>query len=120
MFGLNAEEMSSMACSGSSSNGLVTVTINGLGLMVAADIDESLLVAENKKLLSDYIVQANNDAVAKVDAVIQKTMTDNINKAVDKYYRSSVAVEDDKLSDLSFDDPASIFGSGFKGGRGNN
>lgn len=53
---------------GSSGGGMVTVRLNGKGLMKKVAIDAKLIDPAEKEMLEDLILAAHNDAKAKVDA----------------------------------------------------
>ena len=53
---------------GSASNGLVKITLDGENNAVRAEIDPSILTSEDKDMVEDLIVLAINDAVAQIDA----------------------------------------------------
>ena len=62
------EQLAAMEIDGTSGGGMVTVTLNGKGEMRRAQIDPSLLNADDKEVLEDLIVAAQNDAKKKVEA----------------------------------------------------
>lgn len=68
------EGLATLEVSGHSAAGMVSVTLNGKGLMKAVRIDPLLLKPEEADILEDLIVAAHNDARAKVEeAVAEKT-----------------------------------------------
>ena len=65
------EEISQTGTAGA---GLVSVTLNGKGLMSGVKIDPSLLKDSEGEILEDLIVAAHADAKAKVEDVLQEKM----------------------------------------------
>jgi DNA-binding YbaB/EbfC family protein len=59
---------------GSSGAGLVSVTLNGKGVLSALRIDPSLLKEGESEILEDLIVAAHADAKAKIEAKLQEKM----------------------------------------------
>jgi hypothetical protein len=59
---------------GSSGAGLVSVTLNGKGVMSAIRIDPSLLKESEREILEDLIVAAHGDAKQKIEATLQSKM----------------------------------------------
>jgi DNA-binding YbaB/EbfC family protein len=58
---------------GSSGGGLVSVTLNGKGVMQGLDVDSSLFAEDEKEILEDLIVAAHNEARARMeDAAAEK------------------------------------------------
>ena len=66
--------LESLAIRGQSGGGLVQVTLNGKGVMTALTIDPSLMKAEEKEILEDLIIAAQNDAKARMDAEVAEQM----------------------------------------------
>ncbi len=61
--------------SGTSANGLVSITLNGKSEMKSLTIDKSLLnSAEDKEMLEDLIIVAYNDAHSKVESMAEEGM----------------------------------------------
>ncbi len=69
-------ELDKLECKGSSGAGLVTVTLNGKGVMTGLDIDASLLEPGEAAILEDLIVAAHAGAKAKLDVLLQEKMKD--------------------------------------------
>ncbi len=67
-------KISAIEVSGASGAGLVQVRLNGSGAMVGIDIDKSLLLADEREVLSDLIVAAFNDAKARLDQAMAEQM----------------------------------------------
>jgi nucleoid-associated protein EbfC len=70
------ERLEELAISGQAGGGLVTVTLNGKGVMQSLVIDPSLMKPEEKEILEDLIVAAQNDAKAQMDAEVARQMKD--------------------------------------------
>jgi hypothetical protein len=60
---------------GKSGGGMVSITINGKGVMLKASIDESLFNKDEKDMLEDLIVAAFNDAKGKADSESQNELS---------------------------------------------
>jgi len=61
------KELETLEVLGQSGGGLVTVTLNGKGIMRRVSIDPSLLTPEEAEVLEDLLVAAHNDAKNKVE-----------------------------------------------------
>jgi nucleoid-associated protein EbfC len=59
---------------GTSGAGLVTVTLNGKGVLSAIRIDPSLLKEGEGEILEDLIVAAHADAKSKIEVTLQTKM----------------------------------------------
>jgi nucleoid-associated protein EbfC len=59
---------------GRSGAGLVSVTLNGKGVLSAVSIDPSLLKDSEKEILEDLLIAAHADAKAKIEATLQGKM----------------------------------------------
>jgi DNA-binding YbaB/EbfC family protein len=59
---------------GTAGGGVVTVRLNGKGEMVHAEIDPSLLKAEEKEIVQDLLVAAHAEARKKVEALAAEKM----------------------------------------------
>lgn len=59
---------------GSAGGGLVSVTLNGKGVLDAIKIDPSLVKESEIEILEDLIVAAHADAKAKIEQVLQSKM----------------------------------------------
>jgi len=70
------EQLESEEVAGVAGGGMVTVTINGKGVMRKIDIDPSLVDPEEREVLEDLIVAAHNDAKTKMEAHIQEKMSE--------------------------------------------
>lgn len=65
------EEISQTGTAGA---GLVSVTLNGKGVMSEVKIDPSLFKENEREILEDLIVAAHADAKAKTEEVLQSKM----------------------------------------------
>ena len=63
-------EMADVTAEGTSGGGLVTVTINGKGMMVSVSIDPSLLKEDEGDIVEDLVIAAHNDAKGKVEEIV--------------------------------------------------
>jgi DNA-binding YbaB/EbfC family protein len=59
---------------GTSGAGLVSVTLNGKGVLSAVRIDPSLLKPEEAEIVEDLIVAAHADAKGKIETTLQAKM----------------------------------------------
>jgi DNA-binding YbaB/EbfC family protein len=59
---------------GSAGGGLVMVRLNGKGEMIHAEIDPSLLKAEEKEIVQDLLVAAHAEARKRVEALATEKM----------------------------------------------
>ena len=59
---------------GTSGAGLVSITLNGKGVLSAVRIDPSLLKPEEAEILEDLIVAAHADAKSKIETALQGKM----------------------------------------------
>jgi DNA-binding YbaB/EbfC family protein len=67
-------EIAALEATGASGGGLVTVTVDGKGMVKSARIDPSLAKPEEIEILEDLIVAAARDARSKVEAAAQSKM----------------------------------------------
>ena len=67
-------EVAALEATGTSGAGLVTVSVDGKGMLKAVKIDPSLAKADEIEILEDLIVAASRDARAKVDAQTEAKM----------------------------------------------
>lgn len=68
------ESLGSIEVEGISAAGMVTVTLDGKGVMKNVSIDPSLFSSEEADLVEDLIVAAHNDAKLKSEARSQEEM----------------------------------------------
>ena len=59
---------------GNAGGGLVSVTLNGKGVMTGCAIDASLVQPEEKEIVEDLIVAAHSEARDKLEKVIAEEM----------------------------------------------
>ena len=69
-------EVAAPEATGASGAGLVSVTVDGKGVIKGVRIDPSLAKADEIEILEDLIVAAGRDARAKVDAQTEAKMND--------------------------------------------
>lgn len=75
------EEVERLEVEGTSGGGLVTMRMNGKGLMLGLSVDPSLIKDDEAEILEDLIVAAHNDAKGKVESAVQektKELTDGL------------------------------------------
>lgn len=61
------EELANLEVEGTSGGGMVTVTLNGKGMMVSLSIDPSLIKEDEGDIVEDLVMAAHNDAKVKVE-----------------------------------------------------
>ncbi len=66
------EEVENIQLEGTSGGGMVTVRLNGKGIMLSLDIDPTMINPDEAEILEDLIVAAHNDAKGKVEAAVQE------------------------------------------------
>ena len=59
---------------GNAGGGLVSVTLNGKGVMTGCAIDASLVQPEEKEIVEDLVVAAHSEARGKLEKVIAEEM----------------------------------------------
>lgn len=59
---------------GNAGGGLVSVTLNGKGVMTGCAIDASLIQPEEKEIVEDLVVAAHSEARDKLERVISEEM----------------------------------------------
>lgn len=67
-------EVAAMEVEGSAGGGLVSVVMNGKGMMKSLKIDPSLMKPEEAEIVEDLIVAASNDARARADEALAERM----------------------------------------------
>ncbi len=67
-------EIAALEASGASGGGLVTVTVDGKGMLKGVKIDPSLARPDELEILEDLIVAAARDARGKVDQQAEAKM----------------------------------------------
>lgn len=68
------DEIAAMEVQGESGGGLVKVRMNGKREVLKIDIDDSLIIKEDRDVLEDLIAAAFNDAVRRVAKIKQERM----------------------------------------------
>ncbi|MEL7544838.1 MAG: YbaB/EbfC family nucleoid-associated protein [Pseudomonadota bacterium] len=68
------QELAETQVEGTSGGGLVTVTLNGKGVMSNVKIDPTLLKPDEAEIVEDLIVAAALDAHSKIEVVMQEKM----------------------------------------------
>ena len=68
------EKLAQTEVTGTSANGLVSVTLNGKSEMKKISLDKSLVSSDDVEMLEDLIQVAYNDAHAKVEALAEEGM----------------------------------------------
>jgi DNA-binding YbaB/EbfC family protein len=67
-------EVAALEASGASGGGLVTVTVDGKGVLKSVKIDPSLAKADELEILEDLIVAAAREAKSKVEIQAEAKM----------------------------------------------
>jgi DNA-binding YbaB/EbfC family protein len=70
------EELAATEIEGQSGAGLVRITLNGKGDMKKIFIDPSLIKPGESEILEDLVLAANQDARAKVEAMMASKMAE--------------------------------------------
>jgi len=68
------ESLAATEVEGTSGGGLVTVTLDGKGVMKSVSIDPSLLKPDEAEIVEDLIVAASADARSKTETLMQEKM----------------------------------------------
>ena len=68
------EQMENLSVDGASGAGMVSVTLNGKGIVRKITVDPSIVDPKDVGMLEDLIVAAVNDARTKVDAKVAEKM----------------------------------------------
>lgn len=68
------ENLAKTEVTGTSANGLLSVTLNGKSDMKKITIDKSLVSSDDIEMLEDLILVAYNDAHSKVEAIAEESM----------------------------------------------
>lgn len=69
------EELAQLEITGSAGGGMVSVTLNGKGVLSNVTIDPSLMTADEVEVVEDLIKAAHADARTKVDAHTSEQMS---------------------------------------------
>ncbi|MGE0651267.1 MAG: YbaB/EbfC family nucleoid-associated protein [Alphaproteobacteria bacterium] len=70
------ERLADEEVTGASGGGMVTVTLNGKGVLRQVKLDPSLVDPDDVEMLEDLIAAAFNDARAKVDTLVAERMSE--------------------------------------------
>ena len=65
-------EIETMTADGTAGGGMVTVTLNGKGVMDAIKLDPSVFSEDDVEILEDLIIAAHNDANSKIERLVQE------------------------------------------------
>ncbi len=68
------ENLAKTEVTGTSANGLISVTLNGKSDMKKIAIDKSLVSSDDVEMLEDLILVAYNDAHSKVETIAEESM----------------------------------------------
>ncbi|MGI9374266.1 MAG: YbaB/EbfC family nucleoid-associated protein [Hyphomicrobiales bacterium] len=63
-----------LTVTGSAGGGLVSVTLNGKGVMQGLEVDSSLFAEDEKEILEDLIVAAHNEARTRMEEAAAEKM----------------------------------------------
>jgi len=70
------EEIAKLEAEGASGGGMVKVTLNGQGHMVAIKLDPQIVIAQETEILEDLIIAAHSQAKARLEEVVgEKTQS---------------------------------------------
>lgn len=67
-------ELASLEVTGESGGGMVKVTLNGRHEAKRVQVEPSVLAGEDREMLEDLLTAAINDAVHKLEALVQEKM----------------------------------------------
>ena len=65
-------EIETMTTDGTAGGGMVTVTLNGKGVMTAIKIDPSVFSEDDVEILEDLVMAAHGDAKSKVETLVHE------------------------------------------------
>lgn len=65
-------EIETMTADGTAGGGMVTVTLNGKGVMTAIKIDPSVFSEDDVEILEDLVIAAQGDAKSKIETLVQE------------------------------------------------
>ena len=63
-------EIETMTADGTAGGGMVTVTLNGKGVMQGIKIDPSVFSEDDVEILEDLVIAAHSDAKAKIEQIV--------------------------------------------------
>ena len=70
------QELESEEVEGTAAGGMLTVTLNGKGVMKRVKIDPSLVTPDDAEVLEDLIVAAHNDAKTRMEERVREKMSE--------------------------------------------
>ena len=65
-------EIETMTADGTAGGGMVSVTLNGKGVMQGLKIDPSMFAEDDVEILEDLIIAAHGDAKSKIEQLVQE------------------------------------------------
>ncbi len=68
------DSLEELTVTGAAGGGLVSVTLNGKGVMQGLEIDSSLFAEDEKEIIEDLIVAAHNEARNRMEEAVQEKM----------------------------------------------
>jgi nucleoid-associated protein EbfC len=68
------EQLVNKKITGSAGGGMVNVTVNGRGDILAVSIEDELISAQEKEMLQDLVVAATNDGLSKAKELAKLEM----------------------------------------------
>lgn len=68
------EKMDNISVDGNAGGGMVKVVMNGHKNVISIDIEDEVIDPNDKEMLTDLIIAAVNDAIAKVDEEMKGEM----------------------------------------------
>jgi len=68
------EKLGTITADGESGGGMVKAVVNGNKKIISIDVEESLVVVEDKEMMQDLIVAAINLAIDEVDVKVKEEM----------------------------------------------
>ena len=68
------EQLDTITATGESGGGMVKAVVNGNKRVISIDVEENLVVAEDKEMMQDLIVAAINLAIGEVDIKVKEEM----------------------------------------------
>ena len=76
------EEAAQQTAEGSAGGGMVNVTVNGKGEVLAVRIEPQVVDPEESEMLQDLVVAATNQAIARAQEAMQEALTKATNGMV--------------------------------------
>ncbi len=68
------EDLKATTATGTAGGGMVTVTANGKGEIIAIELEKEIISTDEQEMLQDLIVAASNDALRKIKAIGKEEM----------------------------------------------